>query len=267
MKLRWDVDDSTVVELKLGPYGAHDLTVNGREIGNDLKARRKCEEQFTLPGGRSAKIVVKPQWGTTSLVELWVDGVLMVPTGKKPLVCANCGAEVKPNDRFCPKCGHEMPPAENYAHQKRLNEATQTIWVLSVLFAIFGVVQYFVTKSQADAALAKLAGLDPTDRLQPINGVVYTAGALRDRLLWEPWNALLVNGILAVAMVILAIWGRRAPLAAILIATAIYAVVNVTNAIVDPQSIAQGIYIKVIVILFLFRGIQAALALRNASAK
>ncbi|MGD0142612.1 MAG: zinc ribbon domain-containing protein [Rhizomicrobium sp.] len=267
MKLIWDVDDSTVVQLTLAPFGVHDLTTNGAVVANDLALRSKSEAQFELSGGRSAKIIVKPLFGTTPLVELRVDGILMVPTGKKPVTCGNCGVTMKPNDRFCPKCGQEMPPAENYAHQKRLTEAAQTIWVLAALFAIFGVVEFFLTRSQAAKVLDRLSGLNPTDRLIPINGVVYTAAALRERLLWEPWNVLLVNAILALSMAVLAFWGRRAPLAAILIAAAIYAVVNVASAIIDPASIAQGIYIKVIVVLFLFRGIHAALALRNADAR
>jgi hypothetical protein len=264
MKLRWDVDDSTVVEAELGPWGKHDITVNGRNVDNTLNARKKSEAVFDIPGDRRARIVVKPQLGTTSIVELWVDGALMVPTGKNPPVCGACGTTAKPNDRFCPKCGQAMPSAEHYVHQKRLKEATQTIWALAVLFAIFGVASYFLTKSKIDPVLSTLSGMDPNDRLKPLNGVTYTVAALRAQLLWAPWTALLVNGVLALVMVLLAFWGRRAPLAAILVASATYAVVIVANAIIDPTTIAQGIYMKLIIVLFLARGIQGALALRTA---
>ena len=38
----------------------------------------------------------------------------------------------------------------------------------------------------------------------------------------------------------LAIWGKRAPLQAVLVALATYVVVIVTNAMLDPKTIAQG---------------------------
>jgi MFS superfamily sulfate permease-like transporter len=73
--------------------------------------------------------------------------------------------------------------------------------------------------------------LNPNDPFpNPINGVTYTVSALRDKILWEPWGVLIVNIILAVVMTGLAVCGKRAPLAAALIAAATYIVVIVTNA-------------------------------------
>ena len=60
---------------------------------------------------------------------------------------------------------------------------------------------------------------------------------LRARLEWEPTGVLAVNLILAAIMAALAWWGRRAPLAAVLVATAVYVVVIVFNAIADPATI------------------------------
>jgi len=72
--------------------------------------------------------------------------------------------------------------------------------------------------------------------------------------------------ILATMMIGLAIWARRSPLPAVLIATATYLVVIVASGIADPRSLAQGWIIKLIVIAFLVKGIKAALALRDARA-
>lgn len=88
-------------------------------------------------------------------------------------------------------------------------------------------------------------------------------GQLRAQLLWEPWGVLLINGILAAMMVALSLWGRRAPLPAVLVATATYAVVNVSSASADPMTIAQGLLLKLIMLGFLVKGIKAALALRS----
>ena len=108
-------------------------------------------------------------------------------------------------------------------------------------------------------------GSDATATLD-VSGVTYTVAELRQRLNWEPWGVLITNGVLAAVMASLAVWGKRAPLPAVLVATATYAVVMVTNAISDPASIGQGIFIKIVVIAIFVRGIKAALALREAKA-
>ena len=77
---------------------------------------------------------------------------------------------------------------------------------------------------------------------------------------------MIVNLILAAAMVGLALCGRRAPLAAVLVAAATYAVVLVTNALIDPASIGQGVFLKIFVVILLVRGIKGALALRGTHA-
>ena len=99
-----------------------------------------------------------------------------------------------------------------------------------------------------------------------MNGVTYTAAALRDRIEWESWSVLLVNLLLAAIMAGLALWGRRSPLPAVLVATATYSVVIVTGAILDPTTIGQDMYLKIIMIMFLVRGIKGALASRTANA-
>jgi len=160
-----------------------------------------------------------------------------------------------------------MPPAEHYVHRKYIKEATGAITVLAVLFFVIGIIMFFVTKSQAAIALIKLNGMNPSENFpKSINGVTYTVAALRKQLIWEPWSILIQNMILAVIMAGLAFWGKRSPLVAVLIATAIYAVVIVTNAIISPVSIGQGIYIKILIIALLTRGIKSALALRTANA-
>src|SRR5258708_24096566 len=101
---------------------------------------------------------------------------------------------------------------------------------------------------------------------QQIDGHSYTVGELRKRIAWEPRGILIVNFILAAVMAGLAVWGRPSPFPAILIATATYVVVTVTNGFLAPATIGHGIYVKIVVIALLVRGITAALALRSAGA-
>jgi hypothetical protein len=83
-------------------------------------------------------------------------------------------------------------------------------------------------------------------------------------LRWEAWGVLLTNAVLAAVMAGLALWSRRSPLPAVIVATATYAVVIVFNAIMDPKTIGQGIFVKIIVIGLFVKGIKAALTLRVA---
>jgi len=265
----WEVDESNVVKVKLGGFGKKIVTVNGKPIYNAFRYKRKGREiPFLLPDGRQAIVAVKPQFMGVPKIELWVRGQRMVELdAKKPLKCPACGAAAKGYDKFCTACGKPMPTAEDHFNQTQVNAATRTIKWLAVIFAVSGVLLFFVTKSAADAALAKMASMDagslvPTEA----EGGTITVGALRQQLEWEPWGVLIVNAILTVIMVGLALWSRRAALPAMLVASATYAVVIVGNAIADPRTIGQGLLVKIIIIAFLVKGIRAALALRSGRA-
>src|SRR5208283_3814036 len=134
----WNVDDRTVIEARIGVFGGAILSVKGGPIPGKLTTRKKTKFDFNLPDGRNASFSVTPRYGTRPELALSVDGRLMVETGKKPIKCAACGVIVKPNDRFCGACGHEMPAADTYVHRDNLNKATRAITWLAVLFAISG---------------------------------------------------------------------------------------------------------------------------------
>ena len=260
----WEIDDANVVEAKFGAFGKKVVKLNGQEVHNGRKIE-KGQIPFALPDGRRAAISLKGQLVGGPEIDLRVDGHLVVETGKEPIKCAGCATVVKPYDRFCAKCGQAMPSGEHYQAKKHVKHATGAIKILAVLFLIFGILMFVVTKGQADATLAKLEGADPTATYD-VQGKTYTTEELRAALDWEPKGVLIVNLLLSAIMVLLAWWGRRAPLAAVLIATATYAVVIVANAIAEPATLGQGIIIKIIIIAFLIKGIKAALALRAANA-
>ena len=267
MKHKWEVDNANVVEANFGAFGKKVITVNGREAHNQGKSGTKNPTPFEMPDGRSAVISINHQFVGQPNIELRVDGRVILPSGKDPIKCIACGATAKPYDHFCEKCGHAMPSAEDWAHQKRVKDATGAIGGLAILFVISGAIMFFVTKSQSAVALLKLQSMNPDSIIPtPINGVTYTVAALRHQILWETWSVLIVNLILAAVMAGLFIWGKRAPLAAVLVATATYLVVIVTNAIIDPKTIGQGIYLKIIIVALLVKGIRSALLLRTENA-
>jgi hypothetical protein len=258
----WEIDDATVVTADIGTFGGKKISVNGQEV----QSSRAKTVEFALPGGRQGSLSLKPNIIGAPDVDLSVDGKLAVETEKKkPIACPACKTAAKPYDRFCGKCGEAMPSAEDYRAQKYVKQATGAIKVLAVLFLIFGLLMFFVTQTQADAALVKLKDLDAGQSWE-VEGRTYNVGELRKQLAWEPWSVLIVNLILAAIMTVLALWGRRSPLPAVLIATATYVVVIVVNAMVEPGTLTQGLFIKIIIIAFLFKGIKAALALRASHA-
>ena len=263
MKFHWDVDDTTVVDLKFGGFGKNRLNVNGTEFPLKLGQMKKNAFAFELTGPRRAVVTATPNYLLPPDVELRVDGQLIAPT-KKPIKCKSCGAPVNPNDRFCASCGAVQPSPEERARTERVAQATGTMWGLCVLFLIAGVIMFVSTKAQIDPVLADLAKVDPNAQLpEPINGVTYTADELRRALLTEQWSGLAVNFGLSAIMAGLAFWGRRAPLPAIIVATATYVVVVIVNFLLDPSTLGQGIYVKIFVLFFLYRGIRSALELRS----
>jgi hypothetical protein len=263
MKVKWEVDKDNVVELDIRPFGKSVLCLNGAEIPHQLTYRRKTETSFAIPGGKNAIVSITPQFGSASRIDLRVDGQLVVPTEKVPPKCLKCGAILRPYDRFCGECGQQAPTPESYFHRRQVREATNSIWLLAGLFLVGGIIMFFLERSQAADVMAKLQNLDPSTQLKPIGGVTYTVAELRSRLGSEPWNVLIVNAVLAAIMAGLALWGRVAPLAAVMVAAATYAAVIVVGAIINPLSLTQGVYLKIITILLLFRGVRSALALRT----
>jgi hypothetical protein len=264
MKRQWRVDRTTTVALEVGSLGAQKVTVNGEEFFRRRSFRGKNTYDFVIPSsGTKAALDVRPQFVGGLVSELRVGGKL-VAEGSDAIQCRTCGSPANSYDSFCASCGRALPPPESYAQVRELKSANNTIKYLAILYLIVGVIYFFVTKSKDDAALSRIADMSP-EAIYPqlVLGKQYTVAALRNTLAWEPWSVLLVNAILAGVMTALFFWGKRAPLAAILVAGATYAVVNVTNAIIDPRTIAQGLIVKIIIIGVLIKGIKAALALRT----
>jgi len=139
--------------------------------------------------------------------------------------------------------------------------------LLAFLFLASSIVMYFANKSEFADIMKKMATMDPNSIYpREVNGMAYTVAALKEKIFWESWSQMIVNFILAIIMGSLSLWSRRAPLAAMLIATATYAVLIVGSAIINPISIGQGILIKIVVAMFLTRGIKAALTMRTINA-
>jgi hypothetical protein len=262
MKKQWEVDAQTVVQATWGGFGKLAIRVNGQEVARKRLFRATANLPFRLPDGRPAHLQLKREYPSVAL-DLEVGGRFLVESGKAPIKCKHCGEPGKPYDRFCLHCRQAMPTAQEYSNAKHVRAAGSTIATLSVLYLVFGLIMFFVVKNQADGLLAQMHAMS-ADARYPNTSL--SVGAVRAQLSWQPWHVLISNLILAALMGALALWSRRAPLEAVIVAAATYLVVNVVNAVQDPRTLGQGIYVKIFVVIILFRGVKAALALRTSNA-
>lgn len=258
MTYEWRVDAGTQIVLRNPPLMKRKVELNGQPVDGEWHSKRFA---FSLPDGRSAEITLKADT-LSRTTELSLDGKLIpdIRYVPKDLRCPACKTEIQLLDEYCGKCGHNLGTPARFLHRHSVQGATSTIWFLAGLFAIFGFVMFFLTNESTQAALANLAQFEDQEILEPIDGVTYTAGELRSRVNWEHNGLLIVNLLLAAIMVVLAWWSKQRALPAILIATAIFVVVQVTSAIIDPKTLMQGIIIKAIVIAALVRGIKGAVS-------
>ena len=260
-KLEWRVDAATQIVLRSSLLSKREVELNGQRVDGEWRSKRFA---FSLPDGRTAEIALQSET-LSRTTELSIDGKLIpdmryVP---KDLSCPACKAEIQLLDEYCAKCGHSLGTPARFLHKHSVQGATSAIWLLAALFAIFGVVMFFLLEGTTQAALTNLAQFADDEILEPINGVTYTAGELRTQVIWEQRGVLVVNLMLAAIMVVLAWWSKQRALPAILVATAIFVVVQVAGAIVDPKTLMQGLVVKAFVIVVLVKGIKGAISAAN----
>ncbi len=231
MQIRWDVDDANRVELKIGMSRTR-LAVNGTELPAKISMTRNESYPFKLADGREGVITTVPKIGTRAFFELRVGGELVMEAPRDVIKCGACGKAVKPDDKFCGACGHEMPPPGQRQHHRHVRMATRTIGGLAILYLVVGL-------------------------------AVSSWMAASDKALAEGF--LIACLVMSAIMGLLAWWSRKAPLPAVLIATAVYATVVAANVIVGPAKINNFFVLHILIFVFLVRGIKAALALRAAN--
>jgi predicted nucleic acid-binding Zn ribbon protein len=177
--------------------------------------------------------------------------------------CPQCGAETTQEETFCSSCGAKLR-IEDERPPKEVRKAAVWVLVLAAIFVVSGTFLGFKTYKQAEEAKANLAGLDDSMVIpQPIEGKKYTVGELRAQIDKEVRLVFGMNYFLAIVMVGLYFWARRAPFPALVTALCIYLAVLVLGAIVDPANIIKGVLIKVLVIAALVAGIRTALKARH----
>ncbi len=191
--------------------------------------------------------------------------------------CDSCSASVGIGDDFCPSCGVEVSADLKRALQERweatdssaaerakhIRSASHMIAILAALFVLGGLLMFHASWKEATEALQQLQGLPDHEVFsEPVMGEMLTVAELRQTVEREPYLVLGLNLLLAVIMAGLFVWSRRSPFPAVIAALAVFVVVHVANAVVDPITIVKGIIIKVIAIIALVKGVKAGFAVR-----
>ena len=179
-------------------------------------------------------------------------------------VCPGCERPVTEQDRAVLQVRLEGGDFQAHERGKQVRHGSKWIGALAILFALSAPLLFAAQKAQEQKALDNLSQFQDDEPLEPINGKSYTAGELRAEVMREPIQGLVANLVLAALMAGLWFWSRRAPLPAIACALALFVVVQVVGAVLEPESIFKGILIKVLAMIALGNGLKAALAARAA---
>jgi hypothetical protein len=154
--------------------------------------------------------------------------------------CAHCKNVVDHTDSFCEHCGYPVKGTDEaksafqfQANSKQMQlqdtsssirKATNSLYVVAGVFVVYAIVLYYVSPD--------------------------TNSSL---------DLLLTNFALGIIFLLLGWWSTRKPVAALISGLSLFVALQVLNMIIDPTTIIKGIILKVFVIIYLIRGLQAAL--------
>lgn len=162
-----------------------------------------------------------------------------VPEALVDTTCKNCSKTVPAGQKFCTHCGfpvHATPEEEDqfYYRQgakqleldsldKTISNARNALWIIAGVTAVFGLGIYFFNPD-AEAAMA----------------------------------VLITNLIVAGIFVALGFWANQKPFTALLSALILYVTLYLYGVIVAGANPLSGIIVRVIIVVYLVKGINSA---------
>jgi MFS superfamily sulfate permease-like transporter len=199
--------------------------------------------------------------------------------------CPHCQAAITPDEKFCAACGHALirgiggklivsdpppgatpptiTPARSYENAAKIGKARKWLFAIALLTMLTGVVFYFIQKAevekQIDQARIQVAGIPPDqldERFKAATGMTWQEAIDHDRGMVN--MLLAVNLVLGALYLVLWWWAKTKPLPAAVIALLLFITIHVINAVMQPESIYQGILVKILFTLALVRAITAA---------
>jgi hypothetical protein len=164
----------------------------------------------------------------------------------KVCLCESCYTRVDPEDQFCNHCGYPLkgtedekrnfkpiftdPTLNRRDYDKRLQNAANTLYYLTGVFVLSGIIVFFQTRNGPD-------GLDE------------------------------ILASIFLGMIFLALGGytHKKPLASVMSGLALYIIIQILNIIADPESFISPItlVIKIVIIGFLIKGVRSAIEIEK----
>jgi len=154
--------------------------------------------------------------------------------------CACCSFKFNENDLYCNSCGYPLQATEEEQKKyisnrsvkeidledfhKNIKSATNSLYWVAGVFTLGALITSFTLPNKEDLAAH-----------------------------------LIIYVILVSAFLALAVWGKQKPLPALISGLALFVIIQIANAIIDPVTIFSGIILKIIIIAYLVKGIKAAL--------
>jgi hypothetical protein len=195
--------------------------------------------------------------------------------------CPSCKAQVEPDERFCSACGKSVdgksvvqdppPSPQRHDNQAKIGKARKWLLAIAILTIVTGIVFYVIQKGEVEKqiadATAQVAGIPPDEldaRFEAAVGMTFQEAIDHDRGMVN--MLLAINIALGALYMVLWWWAKRKPLPAAVIALLLFVTTHVINAVMQPESLAQGILVKILFTLALVRAITAANEERNLSA-
>jgi hypothetical protein len=155
--------------------------------------------------------------------------------------CPVCRAKVDAQDTFCNNCGYPRKGSEHEqrmfllkrnTQKNKLERANKKIWQATNTLFIIGALIGILSLGNCFLSLTALRG---------------------------DYGQLISQLPIAIIFVALGFWCKKRPLPAILCGFTFYLLLQILYTIVSPQTIVNGIVIKLFVIGFLINGIRAVL--------
>ena len=157
-----------------------------------------------------------------------------------PVFCGSCNTQTNNADAFCDNCGYPLKGTQE----------EQNAFISDRTYKEIDLEDYNKKIRSAGVALYWIAGLCF------VSGVIVYA---IDKDESTRTGLLIINTILTMIFVFLGAWSKKKPLAAIISGATLYGILLILYAIDNPISIISGIWVKIIIIGALIKGIKSAI--------
>lgn len=153
--------------------------------------------------------------------------------------CQHCTTVVASTETYCHKCGF---PVKGTEHQQK---------------------RFLIDKELKEIYKDENTGFD-NDKVNTAQNIIFALaflnviGSIYYYVVTESPFVLMLSLFISLVYAILGFWAKQKPLPAILCCLVLYITLIILNGLFDPTTLLRGIIIKIIIIVYLIKGIKAS---------